>query len=155
MPAMHTVHTTTLLLSSVKSVHECAAPSSLMNVQEYEFDLEPGVLYKPRKKSSLSIDAFGITRTDGNRGELILLQFTTALSHSSFKIHHFESITSIARAQSPQMQAIWYIAQCTPSAGHFKLPIYKTLHGSGFVVCKGAMAKELYRTNVMAAWQAP
>jgi hypothetical protein len=52
------------------------------------FAFEPGVLYKPRLKCNPSIDAWGITKSDNKPGDLILLQFTKALSHSSAQIKH-------------------------------------------------------------------
>ncbi len=109
---------------------------------KYDVALEPGVLYKPRSKCNPSIDAFGIIETDKEPGDLILLQFTKALTHSPAFLDDLSRILELARAKSPQIRVL--LVYCTPIVEKFKSPRCKTLDGSGIVVCKGAIDKEFY-----------
>uniref|UniRef100_A0A7S0MLM3 Uncharacterized protein n=2 Tax=Cryptomonas curvata TaxID=233186 RepID=A0A7S0MLM3_9CRYP len=108
----------------------------------YDVALEPGVLYKPRLKCNPSIDAFGIIKPDKQPGDLILLQFTKALTHSSAFMDDLGRILRLARAKSPQIRVL--LVYCTPIVEKFKLPNCETLYGSGIVVCKGAIDKDFY-----------
>jgi hypothetical protein len=109
---------------------------------KYRCEMESGLLYKPRSKCNPSIDAFGIPKTDSRPGDLILLQFTKALSHSPANISHLAPIIKLARAKSPHIRVL--LVYCTPIVEKFKVPKCETLNGSGIIVCKGAIDKEFY-----------
>ena len=105
-------------------------------------DLEPGVLYKPRSKINPSIDAFGVTKVGENIGDLILIQFTKALSHSSARWSHLTQILRAARALYRGIRVI--LVYCCPHVQPFTIPRCETLDGSGVLICKGALDKDFY-----------
>ena len=112
------------------------------SVPKFEVDMEPGVLYKPRSKCNPSIDAFGVTRNGEKTGDLILLQFTKALSYTSAKKSDLNHIITAARALSAWIRVI--LVYCVPSVQHFKVPSCETLQGSDILICKGIIDMQFY-----------
>ena len=109
---------------------------------KFEIYMKPGVLYKPRSNVNSSIDAFGVTGDGVTTGDLILLQFTKALGHSSARKSDLNHIIKAARALSARIRVI--LVYCVPSVKNFKIPKCETIQDSDILICKGMIDMNFY-----------